>query len=649
MRRLHVTRAAIMQFSRLLPPVFFVTLNLAVSFPTARAAITATGDVEPADPTTWNGSTSGYVGKTSNGTLTIDYGSSMQSGYGYIGYNSGVSGEATIDGNGSTWTSGNLSVGYYGSGTLSISGGAAAVSNGETDIGWFSGSTGEATVDGIGSTWTSNVSGFYVGNFGSGELAVTGGATVHTISSSIGYNSGSSGVATVDGNGSTWTNNMSLNVGYSGAGTLNITNGGAVSANDTYVARMAGSTGTINFGPGGGTLTTQTLYASPAQLVGTGTINAHGLISDIDLVFDSTHGAIQAVPGFGSVTVNLDVSNPSTADVAGAGYKGAGSLTIREGITVYSAFGYIGYSSGSAGVVTVDGAGSAWTDSGTLNVGNFGSSGTLNITGGAAVTVAGGTYVARYAGSTGTINFGPGGGTLNAGLLFASPTQLMGKGTINTHGLVSDLDIVFDSAASLNQTFTLNGQPGQNVAINLDMASAVGYLGAGYKGSGSLTIREGISVNSAWGYIGYSPGSRGVVTVDGIGSAWSMNSSSSLYIGFNGSGILNVTGGGAVSDSYGFITGATSSGPGSTSVVTVDGIGSTWTNGFQPQRRRPSWQRDAEHYWRRRRHGDERVDPISSGNRCRQRQHPQGQLGQRLDHQQRQRTYHRRGWPDGRR
>jgi len=61
-----------------------------------------------------------------------------------------------------------------------------------------------------------------------------------------------------------------------------------------------------------------------------------------------------------------------------------------------------------------------------------------------------------YEGSTGAINFGTNGGTLTTGSLAASPSQLTGTGTINTRGLVSDLDLVFDSSASLNQTITFN-------------------------------------------------------------------------------------------------------------------------------------------------------------------------------------------------
>ena len=102
-------------------------------------------------------------------------------------------------------------------------------------------------------------------------------------------------------------------------------------------------------------LTTNSLYANATSLTGTGTINTNGLVTDANLVFDSTHGASQIVPGFGSVTMNLDVSNPSTAGDLGVGYKGSGALTIRNGIRVYSFVGLIGFLSGSTGIATVDG------------------------------------------------------------------------------------------------------------------------------------------------------------------------------------------------------------------------------------------------------------------------------------------------------
>ena len=157
-------------------------------------------------------------------------------------------------------------------------------------------------------------------------------------------------------------------IGYSGTGTLNIANGGVVtsSGSRTLVGDNGGAIGqgTINFGPGGGTLTTQELYASPTQLTGTGTINTRGLVSDVNLVFDSTHGlTTDQSAGFGNVTVNLDMSNSSKVGGLGAGWNGNGSLVIRQGIAVNSQYGYLGYNSGSTGVATVDGTGSTWSNS----------------------------------------------------------------------------------------------------------------------------------------------------------------------------------------------------------------------------------------------------------------------------------------------
>ena len=102
-------------------------LLVAFSASTARAAITPTGDVIPADPSTWDSSTTGYIGDTYAGTLTVDGGSGLLSYTGYIGNNSGSSGTVTVDGSGSTWSnySGCLNVGYSGSGTLKITGGGA--------------------------------------------------------------------------------------------------------------------------------------------------------------------------------------------------------------------------------------------------------------------------------------------------------------------------------------------------------------------------------------------------------------------------------------------------------------------------------------------------------------------------------------------
>jgi T5SS/PEP-CTERM-associated repeat protein len=364
--------------------------------------------------------------------------------------------------------------------------------------------------------WTRHTDG-YIGITGYGAVTVDSGSDLKSGFISIGDKSNSTGVVTIDGTGSTWTS-FGIYVGFSGNGTLNITNGGAVSSCDPVpIGYASGSTGVMT-------------------VDGTGS------------TWDSW--------------MELEV-----------GYFGDGTLNITNGGAVSNGDGSIGCYPGSTGVVTVDGSGSTWTNGCRLCVGR----GTLNITNGGTVTVAYMTLVTRREGSTGTIDFGDGGGTLTTQSLWTLPTNLTGTGTINARGLVSDLDLVFDSTRGSSHTFMLDSQPGQNITVNLDSSNPddVGELGIGYQGNGSLSIRDGVTVNSQGGYIGYNTGATGVATVDGTGSTWNNGSYLGFNVGLHGDGTLNITNGGAVSNCRGFIGSCS----GSTGVVTVDGIGSTWTNG----------------------------------------------------------------------
>ena len=264
------------------PRRFLLIIVLAVlsaAMPTSLtcAAITPTGDVSPSNPSSWTSATTGYIGNTASGTLTVDGGSDLLSSYTYIGYSSTAAGVVNVRGTGSTWTNNGyptealyLQVGYYGGGTLSIADGGN-VSSSTSEIGNYSGSTGLVSVDGVGSLWAlSNPSSLTVGNFGSGTLSITNGGRVSSGTDGASIGGYLTSVVTVNGAGSKWINNGELIVGYYGAATLAITDGGSVSvAGATYVGQ-AGSTATIQFGANGGTLTTQALFASPTQLAGTG-------------------------------------------------------------------------------------------------------------------------------------------------------------------------------------------------------------------------------------------------------------------------------------------------------------------------------------------------------------------------------------------
>ncbi len=232
-------------------------------------------DVSPAGPAGWTSGTDGYIGEDASGKLTVDDGSELSSKIGYVGSESGSTGEVTVDGNGSTWTNASdLTVGYSGSGTLNITGGGE-VSNSCGRVGRESGSEGVVTVNGDGSTWTSGGL-LKVGIYGSGTLDITGGGTVSSVGGIIAECSSSTSDVTVDGAGSTWTNSGDLNIGYKGSGTLEITGGGLVSVAGTLIIDYNGNGGSFVNMTGGGMLA---LKGSAADL------NAFlGLISGTDAI-----------------------------------------------------------------------------------------------------------------------------------------------------------------------------------------------------------------------------------------------------------------------------------------------------------------------------------------------------------------------------
>ena len=192
------------------------------------AAISTTGNVEPANPATWGATTVGLIGKTADGTMEINGNSDVSNLYGHIGYGAGITGEVVVDGAGSTWTNGSgLFLGNNGDGTLEIRNGGV-VKAGNVYMGYVAGSSGEALVDGDGSGLT-NAFYFHVGANGGAEVDVINGGLVSSVHGYIGFNAGSTGEVTVNGVGSKWANSGNLVAGYNGDGTLEILNGGLVS------------------------------------------------------------------------------------------------------------------------------------------------------------------------------------------------------------------------------------------------------------------------------------------------------------------------------------------------------------------------------------------------------------------------------------
>jgi len=175
--------------------------------------------------------------------LNILNGATINSDLGYIGTFAGVSGEATVAGANSNWTSRNLYLGNLGTGNLNITGGGT-VSTSNAYLGNYIGANGTATVTGEGSTWSNNDN-LYVGDDATGHLNIYNAGTVTSTRGYLGTFNGSTGTVTIDGGNSSWTNSDNLYVGNFGSGNLNILNGGSVSNVDGFVGNYAGSDGTV--------------------------------------------------------------------------------------------------------------------------------------------------------------------------------------------------------------------------------------------------------------------------------------------------------------------------------------------------------------------------------------------------------------------
>ncbi len=128
-----------------------------------------------------------------------------------------------------------------------------------------------------------------------------------------------------------------------------------------------------------------------------------------------------------------------------------------------------------------------------------------------------------------------------------------------------------------------NVEIGQSSLYNTSTSSSLSVTDGGltsnntYTGfesghTGILNINGGGSVTDFFGIIGHTTGSMGGVTVDGVGSSWT--NFDNLLVGNAGNGTLEITNGGSVLNQFGLVGQLA----GSTGSVTVDGANSSWTN-----------------------------------------------------------------------
>lgn len=249
------------------------------------------------------------------------------------------------------------------------------------------------------------------------------------------------------------------------------------------------------------------------------------------------------------------------ADFLFVGQSGLGNLTISGGGTLTSVLARIGVDAGAQGVVAVSGAGSAWNNSGLVNVGN-GGTGSLAITDGGAVST-GVVFLGNLTTGTGMITVDGAGSVMTAnGAIFVGD---IGAGTlaITNGGHVESVGGVIGDNATAQGMVTVSGADSSWANSNVLLVGRIG--------TGELDIGAGGTVSAVSATLGDFAGVQGTVSIDGSGS--SLGVGNALTIGGAGTGTLTIDNGGAA-DAGAIVLGRQAGGQGT---LTISDAGSLLT------------------------------------------------------------------------
>jgi len=560
---------------------------------------------------------------TGNGSLSISSGGVVISGTtvpsaslaAAVGFGPNSTGTVLIDGTGSLWDiKQRLDIGYSSgsTGTVTVqNGGTLQVEADIIRIGRDAGSTGTLTFDGMGGssptlTFNGGASNqLIIGDGGTGNFFVQGGAQITVGASVIIGNEGNTGMgsgtgnATVKGQNSSWTINGNLTVGEGGTGTLMIMNGDTVSVSGTGIlGDQNGSNGTLTLDGVGSKLTFTT--SGNALMIGNDGIGTLTVQNGATVTLPATNLG-QQTDGSGVINVmgkSSDGTTASAVTITGqlvVGYASGLSQQVYNGLfvsgggQVMSAQAVIGSQPGSYGVVQISGQNSQWmiTNSGggsspDLTVGSSGRgsftlSDQANFTAGS-VTLGAQGPSGNNAGGTGIVLIEGNAGTGNQTLFTTNGPLIIGDSGIGRFTANGGAQIVSSG------TVVIANQPTSTVstATITDPGTLWQISGAsltiGNGGTGVLTVQNGGAVNANQGivYLGSitnGSNSQGTLTVTGDGSSFKAGGFS-LGASNGGTATLNIQLGGQVTiTTFVIPVGAT----GNTDTILVDGKSSTGT------------------------------------------------------------------------
>ena len=242
----------------------------------------------------------------------------------------------------------------------------------------------------------------------------------------------------------------------------------------------------------------------------------------------------------GSGTVNVSGSDSSLTLGLNVyvGYEGNGELNISDGATLDVNYGlYIGVHEGSSGTINVSGNDSSLIVNDEVAVG-YRDTGELNISDGATLDVNNDLYVGKQGGSSGTVNVSGSDSSLTVGSELYVGYYGTGELNVSDGATVETTDELYvGKKAGSSGTVNLSGSD-SSLTVDSDL-----YVGD--DGTGELNISDGATVDAnAYLYVGKDFGSSGTVNVSGSDSSLTVDSD--LYVGYEGTGELNISDGATV-------------------------------------------------------------------------------------------------------
>ena len=506
-------------------------------------------------------------------TLNVQAGGSVSTGANIVTVGNGGAGTLAVDGTGSSFTGGSLSLATTSSSSLTFSNAATGSLAALLVSGVLAGPTGTVSIQSGATVTTANLVVAQTAAGNTGTVTITGTSSALTVSGAAATTLGATALSTA-----------TLNV--QSGGTFN-GNTGTMTVNATGTIAIAGGTFNAN-----GDLTVNgqlTRDATGTFTLAAGktlTLQNSGDFSIIGAFSNSTASTI-TVTGPGSTlttTSQLMLDGGSTTNVLAGAVFNAGAGTV-----------IIGGAAGSNGTATVDASGTSFAG-GSLFLGSSGGTGLLTYTNSST-----GTFTtinvdnSGSAGSVGTLGI-QSGAFVTGTSLFLGNLAAANSGTVTINGTGSGMRLTGAATATIGaaslSTAALNVQNGGTFTtgtglMTVNATGTVAIAGGTFNADGDLTV-NGLMTRDTTGSFNLSAGrtltmqnggdftlisgisniTASTITVTGAGSTFAP--AGTLILG--GGSVTNAQLGGSISAtsmSIGYAFGNAS--------VTVDGAGSSLT------------------------------------------------------------------------